>query len=73
MLISFEASSGQIRQSCPNREPEDMEIGKRKVLHILLLNNTSTRNTRNPSKYYCNCMQTVRGADTKKTLKTVNI
>jgi hypothetical protein len=72
MIISFEASSGQIRQSCPNREPEEMEIGIRKVLHILRLNKT-TQNTRNPSKYYCNFMRTVRGADTKKSLKTVHI
>ena len=41
MIISFRASSGQIRQSCPNREPEDMEIGKRKILHILRLNRTT--------------------------------
>jgi hypothetical protein len=43
MIISFHASSGQIRHSFPNREPEDMEIGKRKVLHILRLNKTTTQ------------------------------
>jgi len=72
MIISLQASSGQIRQSCPNREPEEMEIGKRKVLHIFRLNKT-THSTRNPSKYYFNFMQTVRGADSKISVKTVHI
>jgi hypothetical protein len=67
MIISFQASSGQIRQSCPNREPEDMEIDKRKVFHILRLDKTATQNTRNPSKHYFNFMQMVRGGDTKKS------
>jgi len=73
MIISLQASSGEIRQSCPNRETEEMEIDKRKVLHILRLNKTTTHNTRNPSKYYFNFMQTVRGADAKKSVKRVHI
>jgi len=30
MIISFQASIGQIRQSCPNREPEDVKSTKEK-------------------------------------------
>jgi len=73
MIVSLQASSGQIRPSCPNRETEEMEIGKRKVLHILRLNKMTTHNTRNPSTYYFNFMQTVRGADAIKSLKIVHI